>query len=105
MLDLDSGKNPGTVDIVDIGTLEIRLENVSFVYPGRLPILQNVDADFLPWEIALLREDPGSGSILPLLRRFYLPGEGRIFSANMKATTSVSLHCERKLPWFRNRLT
>jgi ATP-binding cassette, subfamily C, bacteriocin exporter len=61
--------------------LEICLENVSFAYPGRPPILQNVDARFLPWEITLIRGDSGSGksSILALLQRFYLPAEGRIF--------------------------
>jgi ATP-binding cassette, subfamily C, bacteriocin exporter len=81
ILDLDSEKNPGTIDLVDIDALEISLENVSFAYPGRPPILQNVNARFLPWEITLIRGDSGSGksSILALLQRFYLPSEGRIF--------------------------
>jgi ABC-type bacteriocin/lantibiotic exporter with double-glycine peptidase domain len=81
ILDLDSEKNPGTIDIGEIGALEICLQSVSFAYPGRPPIFQNVDARFLPWEITLVRGESGSGksSILALLQRFYLPSEGRIF--------------------------
>jgi ABC-type bacteriocin/lantibiotic exporter with double-glycine peptidase domain len=81
ILDLDSEKNPGAINIVDIGALEISLDNVSFAYPGRPPIFQNAGARFLPWEITLLRGDSGCGksSILALLQRFYLPAEGHIF--------------------------
>jgi ATP-binding cassette, subfamily C, bacteriocin exporter len=80
ILDLDSEKNTGTIDIGEIGTLEICLQSVSFAYPGRSPIIQNVDARFLPSEITLIRGESGSGksSILALLQRFYLPSEGRI---------------------------
>jgi ABC-type bacteriocin/lantibiotic exporters, contain an N-terminal double-glycine peptidase domain len=81
ILDLDGEKNPGTIDIAEVDEPEISLENVSFAYPGRPPILQNVDARFLAWEITLIRGESGSGksSILALLQRFYLPDEGRIF--------------------------
>jgi ATP-binding cassette, subfamily C, bacteriocin exporter len=81
ILDLDSEKNPGTIDIGEIGALEICLQSVSFAYPGRPPIFQNGDARFLPSEITLIRGESGSGksSILALLQRFYSPSEGRIF--------------------------
>jgi ATP-binding cassette subfamily B protein len=81
ILDLDSEKNSGTIDLADIGAVEICLENVSFAYPGRPPIFKNASAHFLPWEITLIRGDSGSGksSILALLQRFYLPAEGQIF--------------------------
>jgi ATP-binding cassette, subfamily C, bacteriocin exporter len=81
ILDLDSEKNPGTIDLAEIGALEICLESMSFAYPGRPPIFQNVDARFLPSEITLIRGESGSGksSILALLQRFYSPSEGRIF--------------------------
>jgi ATP-binding cassette, subfamily C, bacteriocin exporter len=81
ILDLESEKNTGTIDIGEIGTLEICLQSVSFAYPGRPPIFQNVDARFLRSEITLIRGESGSGksSILALLQRFYLPSEGRIF--------------------------
>ena len=81
ILDLRSEKNEGTINLTDIAELEICLENVSFAYPGRPPILKNVHARFVPGEIALLRGESGCGksSILALLQRFYLPAEGRIF--------------------------
>ena len=81
ILDLESEKNAGTIDIGEIGTLEICLQNVSFAYPARPPIFQKVDARFLPSQITLIRGESGSGksSILALLQRFYLPSEGRIF--------------------------
>jgi ATP-binding cassette subfamily B protein len=80
ILDLDSEKDSGTIDIGEIGALEICLQSVSFAYPGRPPTLQNVDARFRPWEITLIRGESGSGksTILALLQRFYLPPEGRI---------------------------
>jgi ATP-binding cassette, subfamily C, bacteriocin exporter len=80
ILDLESEKNAGTIEIGEIGTVEICLQNVSFAYPGRPPIFQKVDARFLPSEITLIRGESGSGksSILALLQRFYLPSEGRI---------------------------
>jgi ATP-binding cassette, subfamily C, bacteriocin exporter len=80
-LDLESEKNAGTIDIGEIGTLEICLQNVSFAYPGRPPIFQKVDARFLPSEITLIRGESGSrkSSILALPQRFYLPSEGRLF--------------------------
>jgi ATP-binding cassette subfamily B protein len=80
ILDLESEKDPGRIDIGEIGALEICLQSVSFAYPGRPPIFQNVDARFSPWEITLIRGESGSGksTILALLQRFYLPSEGRI---------------------------
>jgi ATP-binding cassette, subfamily C, bacteriocin exporter len=81
ILDLDSEKNSGTIDLADIDPLEIYLENVCFAYPGRPPIFKNVDARFLPWEISLLRGESGCGksSLLALLQRFYPLAEGRIY--------------------------
>jgi ATP-binding cassette, subfamily C, bacteriocin exporter len=81
ILDLDSEQNTGTIDLADVDPLEICLENVSFAYPGRLPIYKNVNAWFLPYEIALLRGDSGSGksSLLSLLQRFHSVIEGHIY--------------------------
>src|SRR4029077_18615790 len=76
-----SEKNSGTIELDNINPVEIRLENVSFAYPGRPAILRNVNARFLPGEITALRGESGCGksSILALLQRFYLPAEGHIF--------------------------
>jgi ATP-binding cassette, subfamily C, bacteriocin exporter len=81
ILDLESEKEGGTLELVDVKPLEIRLEKVDFSYPGRLPILNKVDAHFLPGELTLLRGESGCGksSILALLQGLYAPSEGRIF--------------------------
>ncbi len=81
IMDLESEKNSGTIELDNISPLEIRFENVSFAYPGRPAILRNVNARFLPREITALRGESGCGksSILALLQRFYLPAEGHIF--------------------------
>lgn len=98
ILELDSEKTSGIIDLADIGVPEICLENVSFAYPGRPPIFKNVNARFLPWEITLLRGASGCGksSILALLQRFYLPAEGRIFFGQyeIRYLTSSSLRTQ-----------
>ena len=98
ILELDSEKSSGTIDLTGKGVPEISLEDVSFAYPGRLPILKNVNARFLPWEITLLRGASGCGksSILALLQRFYLPVEGRIFFGQyeIRYITSSSLRTQ-----------
>ena len=98
ILELDSEKTSGTIDLAAIGAPEICLENVSFAYPGRLPIFKNVYARFLPSEITLLRGASGCGksSILALLQRFYSPAEGRIFFGQyeIRYLTSSSLRTQ-----------
>jgi ABC-type bacteriocin/lantibiotic exporter with double-glycine peptidase domain len=81
ILDLESEKDGGTLELLDVKPLKIRLEKVSFAYPGRLPILNKVDAHFLPGELTLLRGESGCGksSVLALLQGLYAPSEGRIF--------------------------
>jgi ATP-binding cassette subfamily B protein len=81
MLDLEGEKETGTLELNAVKPLEIRLEKVSFAYPGRLPILSEVDARFLPGELTLLRGESGCGksSVLALLQGLYAPTEGRIF--------------------------
>jgi ATP-binding cassette, subfamily C, bacteriocin exporter len=81
ILDLESEKEGGTLELVDVKPLEIRLEKVDFAYPGRLPILNKVDAHFLPGELTLLRGESGCGksSVLALLQGLYAPSEGHIF--------------------------
>jgi ABC-type bacteriocin/lantibiotic exporter with double-glycine peptidase domain len=81
ILDLGSEKDSGSISVADIKPLEIRLENVSFAYPGRLPVFNRANVCFLPGELTLLRGESGCGksSVLALLQRLYTPTEGRIF--------------------------
>ena len=81
ILDLESEKDSGTIDLREIERLDVALDNVTFAYPGRLPILKGVRARFRPGEITLLRGESGCGksSLLTLLQRFHAPSEGNIF--------------------------
>ncbi len=58
----------------------LRLEQVSFSYDGRTPVLKNVDLSIEPGQTVALVGDTGSGktTIGRLLLRFYQPGSGRI---------------------------
>jgi ABC-type bacteriocin/lantibiotic exporter with double-glycine peptidase domain len=80
MLDLEGEKQTGTLELKDVKPLEIRLDKVSFAYPGRLPILKEVDAIFRQGELTLLRGESGCGksSVLALLQGLYPPTGGRI---------------------------
>jgi ATP-binding cassette subfamily B protein len=80
LLALEGEGQAGTLELTDIKPLEIRLEKVSFAYPGQRPILKQVDACFREGEMTLLRGESGCGksSLLSLLQGFYPPGEGRI---------------------------
>jgi ATP-binding cassette, subfamily C, bacteriocin exporter len=80
ILDLEGEKQAGTLELKDVKPLEIRLDKVSFAYPGRLPILKEVDAIFRQGELTLLRGESGCGksSVLALLQGLYPPTGGRI---------------------------
>jgi ATP-binding cassette subfamily B protein len=58
----------------------LRLEQVSFSYDGRTPVLKNIDLCIEPGQTVALVGDTGSGktTIGRLLLRFYQPGSGRI---------------------------
>ncbi|APG28268.1 hypothetical protein A7E78_10675 [Syntrophotalea acetylenivorans] len=58
----------------------LRLEQVSFSYDGRTPVLKNIDLSIEPGQTVALVGDTGSGktTIGRLLLRFYQPGSGRI---------------------------
>jgi ATP-binding cassette, subfamily C, bacteriocin exporter len=81
IMELEGEKDGGTLELAEVNPLEIRLEKVSFAYPGRLPILNKVNVRFRPGELTLLRGESGCGksSVLALLQGLYPPTEGGIF--------------------------
>ena len=81
IMELESEKDTGILELTEVHPLDVRLENVSFAYPGRLPILDKVDARFRPGELTLLRGESGCGksSVLALLQGLYAPTDGCIF--------------------------
>ncbi len=58
----------------------IEFENVSFAYPGRDPVLENLNLKVAPGEIVAITGENGIGksTLVRLLLRFYDPGSGRI---------------------------
>lgn len=58
----------------------ITLENVSFAYPGRPPVLTDVNLSIAAGETVALTGDNGVGksTLVNLVLRFYHPGSGRI---------------------------
>lgn len=58
----------------------IDLEHVGFAYPGRPPVLDNINLSVAPGEIIALTGENGIGksTLVRLLLRFYDPDDGRI---------------------------
>lgn len=74
---LDSGDRP----VSDAKAAAIRLENVSFAYPGSdQPVLSDISLEIAPGEtIAIVGENgAGKSTIAKLIARLYDPVEGRI---------------------------
>ena len=69
------------------GGVEVRVENVSFHYPGRQarPALQNVSFTARPGETTVLVGPSGAGksTLFQLLLKFYLPTGGRLLLNDM----------------------
>lgn len=59
---------------------EIRFRNVSFAYPGRMPVLEGINLTFPPRSATVILGESGSGksTLAKLLMRYYEPGAGSI---------------------------
>lgn len=60
---------------------DIRIEGVTFKYPGRLPVLHDLTLMIPAGKITALIGESGCGksTLLALLRRLYVPDSGKIF--------------------------
>lgn len=58
----------------------IHLENISFRFPGRKLLLQNISFELRPGKLSVLLGESGGGksTLLQLLMGFYLPEQGKI---------------------------
>jgi ATP-binding cassette subfamily B protein len=67
----------------------IELENLSFNFPGSLPLLRNIDLKIERGSITTLLGESGAGksTILQLLQRFYEPVSGNILANDLKIMT------------------
>ncbi len=66
--------------LLERATGGIAFENVSFAYPGRDPVLRDLNLTIEPGEIVALTGENGIGksTLIRLLLRFYDPDDGRI---------------------------
>ncbi len=81
VMDLEREKDAGTVRFdARTGGQDIELVEVSFAYPGRLPVLREMNLTIRAGELTVLQGPSGSGksTLLALLQRQWLPTAGRI---------------------------
>ncbi len=81
IIDLECEKDTGTMELTPDLLGDIRLEGVTFKYPGRLPVLRDLTLTIPAGKITALVGESGCGksTLLALLRRLYVPEAGKIF--------------------------
>jgi ATP-binding cassette, subfamily C, bacteriocin exporter len=81
LMDLERERDVGTVRFdAETGARDISFIDVTFAYPGRLPVLRNANVTIGAGEITVLQGPSGSGksTLLALLQRQWSPTTGRI---------------------------
>lgn len=86
VLDLEREKDEGTAELTLDGEFAVRLDKLTFRYPGRLATLDDVSLEFESGTITALVGKSGCGksTLLAMLQRHYLPGSGSIFVGNVE---------------------
>ena len=97
--ELPDPRTPGTAELPRAGAapgLRVAFRRVSFGYDPARPVLHDIDFIAEPGRMVALVGHTGSGksSIINLVAKFYLPGEGeiRIDGREIRTLTSHSLH-------------
>jgi ATP-binding cassette, subfamily C, bacterial CydD len=93
-------------EVPDLRTATIRLERVSFRYPGRTgPALDDVDLDLAPGETVALVGPSGAGksTIASLLLLLAEPAEGRVLAEGLDIATFEPAAWRRQLAWLPQR--
>ena len=98
IIDLECEKDTGTMELLPDQLGDIRFEDVTFKYPGRLPVLRELTLTIPAGKITALVGESGCGksTLLALIRRLYLPEIGKIFIGETDIQY-VSLASLRKL--------
>ena len=81
LMDLERERDVGTVRFdAETGARDISFIDVTFAYPGRLPVLRNANVTIGAGEITVLQGPSGSGksTLFALLQRQWSPTNGRI---------------------------
>jgi len=92
----------------DLRTATIRLEQVTFRYPGRpTPALEGVDLELVPGESVGLVGPSGAGksTIASLLLRLVEPSEGRVLVDGHDVSSFEDENWRRQLAWLPQRPT
>ena len=81
IVDQECEKDTGQAELESANLGDIRVENITYRYPGRLPVLKNVSFTIPQRGITLLMGESGCGksTLLSLIQRLYTPESGKIF--------------------------
>lgn len=74
------GNSKNKSDIPNTGSFNLRIENLSFRFPGHKPLLRNISLTVGQREMVVLLGESGSGksTLIQILQRFYTPESGYI---------------------------
>lgn len=78
---------------------QLRLENISFRFPGRSPLLKNISFEIRKGEMIALMGENGSGksTIGEIIARNYLPESGKILINEKEDLNNISIESWRKI--------
>jgi thiol reductant ABC exporter CydD subunit len=102
----DVRPSPGRYAVPDLRTATLRLERVSFRYPGRAgAALDEIDLDLAPGEAVALIGPSGAGksTIASLLLRLAEPAEGRVLVDGVEVAAFDPGAWRRQLAWLPQR--
>jgi thiol reductant ABC exporter CydD subunit len=107
LIDVPDGRSaPGRHAVPDLRTATLRLERVSFRYPGRAgPALDEIDLDLAAGETVALIGPSGAGktTIASLLLRLAEPSEGRVLADGIDVAAFELGAWRRQLAWLPQR--
>jgi thiol reductant ABC exporter CydD subunit len=95
----------GTAPAPDLRTATIRMESVSFAYPGGGAVLEDVDLELSPGEVVALVGTSGAGktTLASLLLRLAEPTGGRILAGGIDISSSAPASWRAQLAWLPQR--
>lgn len=97
IIDLQQEPDDGTAELSREAIGDIRCEGISFKYPGRLTVLDNVSFSIPKGKITAIVGESGCGksTLLAMLQRLYIPDSGSITIGTMDIKY-VKLDCLRE---------
>jgi ATP-binding cassette, subfamily C, bacterial CydD len=106
LIDASPQVSTGTAVPPDLGTVPVRLEQVSVSYPGRgKPAVDRVDLELVPGEMVALVGPSGGGksTIASVLLRLAEPSGGRLMAGTVDAARCSPTAWRRQMAWVPQR--